>query len=50
MKKSYVTRVAIQAKDQETIYISGGRIGSQLELSPDDLLKADNGEYADITK
>lgn len=50
MKKSYVTKVAIQAKDQDTIYISGGRIGSQLELSPDDLLKADNGEYADITR
>lgn len=50
MKKSYVTKVAIQAKNEGTIYISGGRIGSQLELSPDDLLKADNGEYADITR
>jgi len=50
MKKSYITKVAIQAKGQDTIYISGGRIGSQLELSPDDLLKADNGEYADIVK
>lgn len=50
MKKNYVTKVAIQAKEQETIYISGGRIGSQLELAPDDLLKADNGEYADIIR
>ena len=50
MKKQYVTRVAEQAREQETVYVSGGRIGSQLELAPDDLLKADGGEYADIIK
>jgi len=42
MKKQFVTRV-------DRIYVSGGKIGCQIELSPDDLLRADQGEYADIT-
>ena len=48
MKKQYVTRLDISAKEQETIIVSGGRIGSQIELKPDDLLKACKGEYAEI--
>lgn len=48
MKKQYVTRLDQGAKEQETIIVSGGRIGSQVELSPDDLLKACRGEYGDI--
>lgn len=48
MKKQYVTRLDISAKEQETIIVSGGRIGSQIELKPDDLLKAGRGELADI--
>lgn len=50
MKKKYVTRVSEDAKRFETIFVSGGRIGSQLEIAPDDLLKADSGEWADFTK
>lgn len=37
------------AAKQDRIYVSGGKIGCQIELSPDDLLRADQGEYADIT-
>lgn len=48
MKKQYVTRLDASARVQETIIVSGGRIGSQIELKPDDLLKACKGEYADI--
>ena len=48
MKKQYVTRLDQGAKEHETIIVSGGRIGSQVELSPDDLLKACRGEYGDI--
>lgn len=48
MKKQYVTRLDESAWAQETIIVSGGRIGSQIELKPDDLLKACKGEYADI--
>ena len=49
MKKQFVTRLDESAKEQETIVVSGGRIGSQIELKPDDLLKACRGEYGDIT-
>lgn len=48
MKKQYVTRLDESARDKDKIYVSGGRIGSQIELGPDDLLKACRGEYADI--
>ena len=49
MKKRYVTRLDESARDQESIIVSGGRIGSQISLKPDDLLKACRGEYAQIT-
>lgn len=48
MKKQYETRLDAAAKEQETIIVSGGRIGSQIELKPEDLLKVSRGEYADI--
>ena len=48
MKKQYVTRLDESAKNKDIIYVSGGRIGSQIELKPGDLLKACRGEYADI--
>lgn len=48
MKKQYVTRIDNSAKLLEKIIVSGGRIGTQLELKPDDLLKACAGEYADV--
>ena len=49
MKKQYVTRIAEQAKELETVVVSGGKIGSQIELTPEDLRLAANAEYADIT-
>ena len=48
MKKQYVTRVDASAEALETIIVSGGRIGSQIELAPADLLKAAGAAYADI--
>ena len=33
---------------QETVIISGGKLGMQIELTPEDLLKASAGEYADL--
>ena len=48
MKKQFVTRIAKQAKEQEKIIVSGGRLGMQMELSPDDLCKAARAEYADL--
>lgn len=49
MKKQYVTRVDSSAKPLETMIVSGGRIGSQIELAPVDLLRAADAEYADLT-
>ena len=50
MKKQYVTRIDSTARTQESIIVSGGRIGSQLELSPLDLAKAAKAEFADIIR
>ncbi len=48
MKKQYVTRIAEDAMLQEKVIISGGKLGMQIELAPDDLLRASGGEYADL--
>lgn len=50
MKKQYVTRVDESAILLEKMIVSGGKLGLQLELAPDDLLKASQGEYADIIR
>lgn len=50
MKKQYVTRVAECAGEQEKIIISGGKLGMQIELRPEDLLFAAKAEYADLLK
>ncbi len=49
MKKQYVTRIAVQAKELQEMIVSGGRIGSQIKLAPEDLCKAAEAEFADIT-
>lgn len=49
MKKQYVTKVDISAERLEKVIVSGGRLGSQMELAPADLLKAAHAQYADIT-
>lgn len=50
MKKQYVTRIDCSAERLPTVVVSGGRLGSQIELAPDDLLSAAKAEYADITR
>ncbi|MDE6517937.1 MAG: Cys-tRNA(Pro) deacylase [Acetatifactor sp.] len=50
MKKQYMTRLDISAQSQTTIIVSGGRIGSQIELAPESLLSAARAEYADIIR
>lgn len=50
MKKQYVTRIDSSAQNLPAMIVSGGRIGSQIELAPADLLKAAKGEYADLIK
>jgi len=48
MKKKYVTKVDESAKNMMTIVVSGGKIGVQLEMKPEDLRKACDGEFADL--
>ena len=48
MKKQYQTVVHKSAKEFDKIIISGGRIGSQIVLAPDDLVKVLRGSYGDI--
>lgn len=48
MKKQYRTVIDISAKDLEKMVVSGGRIGSQIELAPNDLKKAANAEFVPV--
>ncbi|MBQ3512750.1 MAG: Cys-tRNA(Pro) deacylase [Lachnospiraceae bacterium] len=48
MKKQYKTVIHEAAKNLETMIVSGGRIGSQIELKPEDLKSAANAEFEDI--
>ena len=48
MKKQYVTRIEQSAQKLEKIIVSGGKLGMQLELTPQDLAAASGAEFADI--
>lgn len=48
MKKQYVTRIDRSAEGLERVIVSGGRLGSQIELKPDDLCMAARAEFADV--
>ena len=48
MKKQFPTVVDSSAQAFETVIISGGRLGSQIFLSPQDLVKACGGSFGDI--
>ncbi len=48
MKKRFPTFLHETAKDFERIYVSAGKVGYQVELSPDDLVKIVGCKYADV--
>ena len=50
MKKLFPTVIDISASDKDFIYVSGGKIGVQLKIDPDDLISLINGKYEDIKK
>lgn len=50
MKKLFKTFVDESAKDKEYIFVSGGKVGTQVKINPDDLIKVINADYADISK
>ena len=49
MKKKYPTVIDESATLFDTIIVSGGMLGTQIHLSPEDLRKAVDGQFADIT-
>ena len=50
MKKSYKTVYHETATDSPVILVSGGKIGTQIELDPQDLCRITGGSFADIIK
>ena len=48
MKKQYPTVFHESALDYDTIYISAGKIGAQVELAPGDLLGLLRASTADL--
>lgn len=48
MKKKFRTTIQEDAMLLDEIVVSGGRLGLQLVLKPDDLKKAAEAEYADV--
>ncbi len=48
MKKQYRTVIHETAQLFDRVIVSGGRLGTQLVLAPDDLAKACSGEFANI--
>ena len=48
MKKHYATFISDLAELEDTIYVSGGQRGVQIEIRPDDLIRASDAEYADF--
>ncbi len=50
MKKAFPTILQQDAASFDTIYISGGRVGTTITLAPDDLLRAARAVYADVVR
>ena len=48
MKKQYATYIDGSAKGKYSIYVSAGRLGEQLKLSPNDIIAVTGGQYADL--
>ena len=48
MKKQFVTRFHQSCLEQPAIYVSGGRIGTQIKAAPADLIRVCRAEAADL--
>ena len=49
MKKLFPTRVDESARQLERFFVSGGKVGCQIELAPEDLRQLAPFEFADVT-
>ena len=50
MKKSYATFIDEIALILDSLIVSGGKIGVQIELKPEDLIKITGGKMLDLVK
>lgn len=50
MKKSFKTVIDISAKEYSTIFVSGGKVGYQIEVGINDLADIIKAEFHDIVK
>lgn len=50
MKKKFPTVIQESAGQYEQIYVSGGKIGMQLQLAPEDLRKAADARFGDVIR
>jgi len=50
MKKQFTTVIQEDAAGLSCMYVSGGKLGIQLELQPEDLRKAANAKFADVIR
>jgi len=50
MKKNYTTVVDSKAESKDNVVFSAGKVGSQVELTPQDLLKITKGKFENIVK
>lgn len=50
MKKKFPTVIQESAKQYEQIYVSGGKLGMQLQLAPEDLRKAADAGFGDVIR
>lgn len=50
MKKQFPTILEENTRELETIFVSAGRIGAQVELRPGDLAELVRGRFAAVTK
>ena len=48
MKKQFKTFIHKTAQDFETVYVSAGKVGFQIQLAPADLARAANSEFQEI--
>ena len=48
MKKLFRTVIDKSAQELTDIYVSGGKIGCQINLAPEDLARACNGTFCDV--
>lgn len=50
MKKQFPTVIQEEAKELEQMYVSGGKIGMQICLAPNDLARASGAAFADVIR